>query len=498
MATLSEDRQVLNYIGGEWRRSSAAARLDVFNPATAEVIATVPLSPAEEVDEAARTAAEAFVEWRQTPPVDRVQYLFRLKMLLEDHLDDLARTITTECGKTYAESAGELRRGIENVEVACGIPVLMQGYSSEDIARGIDETLIRQPVGVVAAITPFNFPGMIPLWFLPYAVACGNTIILKPSEKVPLTVQKLMRLIEESGLPRGVVNVVNGAKDTVDALLDHPLVRAVSSVGSTPVARYIYSRAAANGKRAQCQGGAKNPVIVMPDADLDLAARTIAEAAFGCAGQRCLAASTAITVADARETFTPAIAALAASRRIGYGLDEGVEMGPVIRAESKARIESLIQQGVDEGASLVIDGRRARISGYERGYFIKPTILEDVNPEGEVARTEIFGPVLTLLAARDIDEAIALVNRHSYGNMACLFTQSGAAARKFRYAAQVGNIGINLGVAAPMAFFPFSGWKESFFGDLHGQGRDAIEFYTEKKVVIERWPDGSRPVSRAR
>jgi malonate-semialdehyde dehydrogenase (acetylating)/methylmalonate-semialdehyde dehydrogenase len=479
--------QLLNYVNGEWCRSSASAHLNILNPATAEVLATMPLSPAAEVDVAARAAAHAFREWRQTPAGERVQYLFKLKTLLEENLDDLARTITNECGKTYTESAGELRRGIENVEVACGIPTLMQGFYSEDIARGIDEILIRQPVGVVAAITPFNFPGMIPLWFLPYAIACGNTFILKPSDKTPMTAQKICAVLEQTGLPKGVVNLVNGAKETVDALLDHPEVRAVSFVGSTPVAKSVYSRATANGKRAQCQGGAKNPLLILPDADLEEVVRVAADSAFGCAGQRCLAASLAITVGDAKSAFTSAMADVAVSRKVGYGLDEGVEMGPVIRTESRERIERLIQTGVDEGARVVVDGRQARIPSYEKGYFVKPTILTDVTPDSIVAQTEIFGPVLSVLAARDIDEAIALVNRHRYGNMACLFTRSGAAARKFRYAAQVGNIGINVGVAAPMAFFPFCGWKESFFGDLHGQGRDAVEFYTEKKVVVERW-----------
>jgi malonate-semialdehyde dehydrogenase (acetylating)/methylmalonate-semialdehyde dehydrogenase len=348
--------------------------------------------------------------------------------------------------------------------------------------------MIRQPVGVVAAVTPFNFPGMIPLWFLPYAIACGNTFVLKPSEKVPMTMQKVFALLEQAGLPAGVVNLVNGAKEAVDALLDHPTVRAISFVGSTPVARYVYGRAAANGKRAQCQGGAKNPIIVLPDADVDAATRIAADSAFGCAGQRCLASSVAITVGEAGRVFSEAIADAARSRVVGYGLDRDVQMGPVITVESKARIEALIEAGAREGATVFVDGRGARIRGHEKGHFIRPTILTGVNPAGEIARTEIFGPVLSLMHVKDVDEAIELVNRSKFGNQACLFTRSAAAARKFRYEAEVGNIGINLGVAAPMAFFPFSGWKDSFFGDLHGQGRDAVEFYTEKKVVVERWP----------
>ena len=478
-----------NYINGQWRASNATEYLDVVNPATAEVLVKVPLSPASEVDQAASAAAEAFVSWRRTPPTERVQYLFKLKNLLEEHFDDLARTITLECGKTLAESKGELRRAIENVEVACGIPILMQGTNLEDVAKGIDEMMIRQPIGVAAVIAPFNFPGMIPFWFLPYAIACGNTYIVKPSEKVPLTMQKVFSLLEQTGLPKGVVNLVNGSKEVVDAILDHPTIRAISFVGSTPVAKYVYSRAAANGKRAQCQGGAKNPLIVLPDADMEMTTRITADSAFGCAGQRCLAASVAVTVGEARHTFTEAIAETAKSRVVGNGLDERVQMGPVITAQSKARIEGLIQKGADEGATVLVDGRYPDISGYEQGNFIRPTILQNVEQTTEIARTEIFGPVLSLIHLDTIDDAIALVNSGQWGNMACLFTSSGAAARQFRYEAEAGNIGINIGVAAPMAFFPFSGWKDSFFGDLHGQSHHAVEFFTQTKVVIERWPN---------
>jgi malonate-semialdehyde dehydrogenase (acetylating)/methylmalonate-semialdehyde dehydrogenase len=482
-------QEVLNCVGGELKRPRGAESLPVYDPATGEVIAHTSVSTPGDVDEAVRAAAAAFEEWRRTPATERMQYLFRLKQLLEENLDDLARTVTRECGKTYWEAVGELRRGVENVEVACGIPSLMQGYNNEDISRGIDEHLYRQPLGVVAAITPFNFPGMIPLWFLPYAIACGNTFILKPSEKVPLTAQKIVRLVERTGLPAGVVNVVNGNRETVDAICDHPRIRAVSFVGSTPVARYVYTRAAANGKRAQCQGGAKNPVIVMPDADWDLVPRVVAESAFGCAGQRCLAGSLALVVGEAKQPFLEAVAEVARSMRVGSGLETDVQMGPVIRAESKTRIEGLIAEGAREGASIVVDGRGSPVPGYEDGFFVRPTILDGVPPDGVIARTEIFGPVLALVDVRTIDEAIELVNRQHYGNMACLFTRSGAAARKFRYEAQVGNIGINIGVAAPMAFYPFCGMKDSFFGDLHGQGRDAVEFYTDKKVVVERWPE---------
>ena len=477
-----------NHVAGAWSAPAAGRRLPVVNPATGATLAEAPMSGPAEVDRAVEAAAGAFPEWRRTPAGDRVQVLFKAKTLLEAQLDLLARTITSECGKTLAEAKGELRRGIENIEVACGIPLMMQGVNSEDIARGIDEMMIRQPLGVVGVITPFNFPAMIPLWFLPYAIACGNTVVLKPSEKTPLTAVRLVTLFQEAGLPPGVINLVHGGKEAVDALCDHPKVRAISFVGSSTVARHVYSRAAASGKRVQCQGGAKNPVVVLPDADMEMTGTIVADSAFGCAGQRCLATSLALTVGDARESFTEIMVAAAKSRKVGSGLADGIQMGPVISAESRGRIEGLISSGLAEGASALVDGRGARIEGLEGGTFVRPTILRDVPPGGTIAQTEIFGPVLGLVHLRTVDEAIDLINKSAFGNQACLFTRSGASARKFRYEAQVGNLGINLGVAAPIAMFPFSGWKGSFFGDLHGQGRDAVEFYTDKKVVIERWP----------
>ena len=488
---MTQKQELLNFVNGQWQRSDSADALDVYNPATGAAIATVGLSPAAEVDAAVRAGLDAYAEWRETPVVDRIQPLFRLKMLLEEHLDDMGRILTEECGKTFAESVGEIRRGIENVEVACGTPSLMQGWNNEDIARGIDEHMFRQPLGVVAAITPFNFPGMIPLWFLPYAVATGNCFILKPSEKVPMTTQKLFALIEEAGFPPGVVQLVNGGAETVNAILDHPDIRAISFVGSTAVAKYIYSRATANGKRAQCQGGAKNPVVIMPDANIESTTQMMGDSAFGCAGQRCLAVSVAVTVGEAKDPFTEGIADLAASRKVGYGLDEATEMGPVITHESKQRIEGLIEAGAQEGARVLVDGRQKSVAGYDDGYWVFPTVLDAVEPTSQIARTEIFGPVLSLMHADTIEDAIALINDRSvsaYGNMACLFTSSGAVARQFRHEVDSGNIGINIGVAAPMAFFPFSGWNESFFGDLHAQSRHGIEFYTQTKVVVERWP----------
>ncbi|MBK9007951.1 MAG: CoA-acylating methylmalonate-semialdehyde dehydrogenase [Anaerolineae bacterium] len=480
--------EILNYINNQWTKPSTKEYFDVINPATGQIIAKTPLGTKADVDSAARAASEALPAWRRTPVNDRVQYLFKLRNLMHENADEIGRLITNEAGKTFEEAKAEMVRAYENIEVACGMPMMMKGEFVEDIATGIDELMIRQPVGVCATIAPFNFPGMIPFWYLPYALAAGNTYIIKPSEKVPMTMQFIMKLIEQVGFPKGVVNLVNGAKDVVDAILEHPSIRAVTFVGSTNVAKYIYATAAAHGKRVQAQGGAKNPVIVLPDADMDMATKIIADSAFGCAGQRCLAVSFAVTVGSARSTFSEAICDAASSRVVGYGLDSGVQMGPVINAASKARVESLIGLGIKEGASLPVDGRGVSIPGYEAGNFVRPTILADVPRGSEIAKTEIFGPVLSLMHVETVDEAIELVNSGQYGNQASLFTSSGSAARKFRYEAEAGNIGINIGVAAPMAFFPFSGWKDSFFGDMHGQGMDAVEFFTQKKVVVERWP----------
>ena len=481
------ETKIPNYINGEWVESSAREWSDVINPATAEILSRVPLSDSAEVSKAIDAAAAAFPAWRRTPPEDRIQPLFKLKVLLEEHIDDISRIITQENGKTFTEAKAEMRRAIENVEVACGIPMMMQGYNLEDVARGIDEMMRRQPLGVVAAIVPFNFPGMIAFWFLPYAIATGNTFIIKPSERVPLTLRYIFELLEKTGLPKGVVNLVNGGKVAVDTLLDDPRVRAISFVGSTPVARYIYARAGANGKRAQCQGGAKNHVIVLPDADMQMATQIISDSAFGCAGQRCLAVSVAVTIGEAQKTFRDAIADSASKLKVGNGLEDGVQMGPVITRQSKERIESLIGAGEKQGAKVLLDGRNTKIPKHESGNFVKPTILDGLPATSELAHTEIFGPVLSLIHANDMDEAIAWLERNPYGNQASLFTSSGSSARRFRYEAPAGNIGINIGVAAPMAYFPFSGWKDSFFGILHGQGRDSVEFYTEQKVVVERW-----------
>ena len=479
----------LNHVGGGWQQSGGADFLDVHNPATAAAIGRVALSTGRDLDAAVAAAATALREWRNTPVEDRIQPLFRLKALLDQHTGDLARVITEENGKTLAESEGELKRAIENVEVACGTPTLMQGDFLEDVAAGIDELMIRQPVGVCAIICPFNFPAMIPFWFLPYALACGNTCIVKPSERTPLTMRAVFELLDQAGFPPGAANLVNGDRRVVDAILEHPGIAAVSFVGSTPVARHVYAAASAAGKRVQAQGGAKNPIVVLPDADIGMTGAIAADSAFGCAGQRCLAASLAITVGDAADPFVETMGQIAESRVVGNGLRDGVEMGPVITQQSRERIEGLIGAAAGEGAQIVVDGRGRTVDGHAGGSFVGPTLLRGVPPAGTTAATEIFGPVLGVMEAPDVDAAISLVNSGRYGNMACLFTGSGAAARRFRHEADVGNIGVNLGVAAPMAFFPFSGWRDSFFGTLHGQGKHAIEFFTQTKVVVERWPE---------
>ena len=478
-----------NYINGQWVDSKSRVLLDVINPATGQVIVKVPAGSSEDIRDAAESAHIASKTWRNTPATQRVQYLFKMKQVLEANTNLIAEICTKESGKTYAESKAEMIRAVENIEVACGIPTLMQSAFSEDIATGVDEFVIRQPLGVGACISPFNFPIMIPFWFMPYAIACGNTYIVKPSEKVPMTMTKIFELFESLNLPKGVLNMVHGGRETVDAILEHPFIPAISFVGSTPVAKHVYQTGTLNGKRVQAQGGAKNAVVVMPDADEETTVRIITDSAFGCAGQRCLAASVVITVGKSAETIPAKLIAMARTKKTGYGMASDVDMGPVITKESKDRIETLIQTGIGEGAELLLDGRDVLVPGFEEGYFIGPTILGNVSTKSQVYTTEIFGPVLSIIHVDTLDEAIETINQNRYGNSACIFTRSGAAARKFRHQTLAGNIGVNIGVAAPMAFFPFSGWKESFFGDLHGQSAHAVEFYTQTKVVIERWHD---------
>jgi len=476
-----------NYIGGEWRAARGSGTLQVRDPASLEPLGAVPLSGADDVEAAVRAARGAFQDWRRTPAVDRVRVLFRLKALLESAKDELAVSLTREHGKNLVETRNEIQRGIENLEHACGIPSLMMGETLEDIAPGIDCETVRQPLGVFAVIAPYNFPVMIPLWFWPYAVATGNTVVLKPSEQDPLTHQRIVELAAEAGLPPGVLNVVHGAQDAVSAILDHPDIRGVSFVGSSATARMVYARAAAAGKRVQALGGAKNHMVVLPDADPDVVTSAITQSVFGSAGQRCLAGSVVVGVGDAYAPMREGLLDAAATVRLGHGLDEGTDMGPVISALHRERVERFIAGGSREGARLVMDGRSPHVERYPDGHWIGPTIFEDVGPDMEIGREEVFGPVMGLTRAGSLDEAVALIERNRYGNATSIFTTSGRAAREFRYRAGISMIGVNIGVAAPMAFFPFGGARGSFYGDLKAQGRDAIEFYTDKRVVISRW-----------
>jgi malonate-semialdehyde dehydrogenase (acetylating)/methylmalonate-semialdehyde dehydrogenase len=479
--------EILNYIDGQWIRPTGRDSLPVVDPATGERLGTVSLSSGADVAAAVAAGARAFPAWRNTPVGDRIQVLFRLRTLLEAHLGELAELMSREHGKTRDESAGELKRGIESITHACAIPTLMMGETLENIASGIDCETIRQPLGVFAVVTPYNFPVMIPLWFWPFAVATGNTVVLKPSERDPLTHQRVVELAAQAGLPPGVLNVVHGDQGAVEALLDHPEVRGVSFVGSSAVARTLYARAAASGKRVQALGGAKNHMIVLPDADLDAAAESVVSSAYGAAGQRCLAGSVIVGVGEAYGPMRERVLDGAASLRLGRGLDAGVTMGPVISRPHRERVASYVAQGDRVGATLVMDGRGVTVSSYPEGHWFGPTVFENVQPEMSIGREEIFGPVAGLTRVESLAEAIALVHRNPYGNAISLYTTSGAAAREFRYRAGISMIGINSGVVAPMAFFPFGGSRGSFYGDLKAQGKDAIEFYTDKRVVISKW-----------
>lgn len=476
-----------NYIGGEWVASATERFLEVRNPALDEVIARVPLSTPEEVDRAVAAAQSAFEPWRRLPVQVRARYLLRLRDLVEQHFDDLARTIVQEHGKTLEEARGEMQRTLENIEAAAGMFASLMGYHTPQIADGIDEECILEPVGVFCCIAPFNFPAMIPSWFFPYALVAGNTYIVKPSEICPITQTRLFELIQQAGFPPGVINLVHGGKEVVDALLAHPGIAGVSFVGSTPVAKYVYATATAHGKRAQCHGGAKNALVVMPDADLERTVPAILSSAFGSAGQRCLAGSLVIAVGEIHRPLTEALVEGASRIRVGYGLEEGVQMGPVVSRKALERIHRYIEIGLQEEADLLLDGRGIRVPGYPKGYFIGPTIFDRVEPSMTIACEEIFGPVLGIISVRDLEEALTIINRSSYGNAASLFTRDGKAAREFKLRVRAGNVGINIGVAAPIAPYPFAGQKNSFFGDLHGQGMDTLYFFTDRKVVITRW-----------
>ena len=476
-----------NYIGGAWVAPAAADYLDLTNPATGEQLGRVPLSGAREVDQAVAAAQTAFLKWREVPPVVRARYLFKLKFLIEEQFDDIAATVTRENGKTLDEARGSVRRGIENVEHACGIPTLMMGKALEDVAAGIDCEYIRQPLGVFAAITPFNFPAMVPCWFWPYAIATGNTFILKPSEQVPFSPTRIVELAHEAGIPAGVLNLVHGGKEAVNALLAHPGIAGISFVGSSPVAKYVYQEAGKYGKRVQALGGAKNHIIVMPDADLDRAVANVTESMFGCAGQRCLAGSVVVAAGKAYEPFRERLLSAARDLRLGYGLEPGVSMGPVVSAKHKEKVLSYVEAGRKDGATLLLDGRASKVEKHPRGHFVGPTVFDGVQPDMTIGKEEIFGPVASVSHVSNLDEGIEMVHRSGFANATSIFTQSGKAAREFRYRVGVSMIGVNIGVAAPMAFFPFGGTKGSFFGDLKAHGKDSVEFYTDKKVVISRW-----------
>lgn len=483
-------------IGGNWQESSATEFGDVFNPSTGEKIARVPMGGTEDVDRAVEAAHKAFLEWREVPIVERARVMFKFKALLDEHYEEIARCVTREHGKTLPEARASVQRAIEVVEFACGIPSLITGESIENIARNVDCETVRHPLGVCVGITPFNFPAMVPLWMYPIAITCGNTFVLKPSEKVPLSSLLIAELLLKAGVPKGVFNIVHGGKDCVNALLNHEKVKAISFVGSTAIAKYIYEVGTKNGKRVQSAGGAKNHIIIMPDADMEQTVQALSASAFGCAGERCMAGSLAIPVGEAADALLPQLAEAASSMKVGRTdlVDSQPDMGPVITADHLNRIRSLVDKGDSEGAKVLVDGRKVKVKDAPEGFFFGPTIIDNAKPEMTVVREEIFGPVLSVVRAKTIEDAIELGNACPYGNGAVIFTQSGRAAREFKHRFNAGMIGINVGVPAPMAWFPFTGWNASFFGDLHIQGREGIQFYTQQKMTMTRWfapKDGS-------
>jgi malonate-semialdehyde dehydrogenase (acetylating)/methylmalonate-semialdehyde dehydrogenase len=480
-----------NYVGGRWTPAADGEQLDVTNPATGEVLVRVPLSSAAELDAAVDAARAALPAWRDVSVIQRARHLCALREGLDARREDLAQSVTTEMGKTIADARAEVARMIEMVECACAIPTTMQGRVIEDVSRGVDCETVRQPVGVCAAVGPFNFPAMVPFWFLPFAIGCGNAFILKPSEQVPMTQQIAFEVLDGLGLPPGVVNLVNGGREVVEGILGHPGIDAVSFVGSAPVARIVYERAAQTGKRVQALGGAKNHMVAMPDAVVDKTVDGIIGSAFGAAGQRCMAGSVLVTVGEAHERLMPTLIERTVALTVGDGHDESIDVGPVISPSACERIGAAVERGLGDGAELLVDGRQPEVSG--GGSFIGPTILGGVEPEMELAREEIFGPVLSVIEVETLEEAIEAVNASRFGNGVSIFTESGAAVRRFRHDVGAGMVGVNIGVAAPVAFFPFSGWKDSFLGDLHAHGPDAVEFFTRKKTVTSRFfSDGQR------
>jgi malonate-semialdehyde dehydrogenase (acetylating) / methylmalonate-semialdehyde dehydrogenase len=476
------------FIGGEWLEVNSVPGSPVFNPSTGDVIAETPMCTAQHVNAAVDAAAAAFPSWMETPPVERARIFFKFKTLLEENFEDLVRCNTREHGKTLVESRGDVKRGIEMVEFACGVPSLLMGENLENIARGIDCDTIRQPLGVCVGITPFNFPAMVPLWMYPTAIVCGNTFVLKPSEKVPLTAIKIAKLLEQAGLPKGVLNLVHGGRECVDALLTHPKVKAISFVGSTPIAKYIFEVGTKHGKRVQSNGGAKNFVFLMPDADVENSVRGVIEAAYGCAGERCMAGSTAVVIGDAANKVLPPLVDAVKAIKVGRtDIETQPNMGPVITRQHQDRVSQLIEIGAKEGAKIAADGRSVKVDGAPNGFFLGATILDQVQSGMTVAKEEIFGPVLNVMRFDDLDSAIELANKSPYGNGASIFTRSGKAAREFKHRINCGMVGINIGVPASMAWFPFNGWNDSFFGDLHMQGKEGVQFFTQQKVTTTRW-----------
>ncbi|MFH0881815.1 MAG: CoA-acylating methylmalonate-semialdehyde dehydrogenase [bacterium] len=485
--TRSHVSLIRNYINGKFVESSSTTLLDVLNPATGGCIARVPLSTDEELNAAVAAAKAAFPQWRRTPPLERSRYFFHLKTIFEDRFEEASRILATENGKTLAESRGSVRRAIENIEVAAGIPSLMQGESLEDVSAGIDTVAFRRPIGVFAAITPFNFPFMVPLWFLPYAIACGNTFVLKPSEQVPMSAAFVYEILDAIGLPPGVVNLVNGAKNIVDGICTHPDIAGVSFVGSSPVARHVYRLAGEHGKRVQALGGAKNFFVVTADCDLDFAAENILASGFGCAGERCLATSVLLVEEKIYGDLRAKLVEGAKKIVVGNGLDEKIVVGPVVSAKHKEKVLSYIEKGIEEKAELILDGRNVVVKGYEGGFYVGPTIFDKVTPDMTIAREEIFGPVLSMIRIKDLKEAFSIIDQHPLANTTSIFTNSGKSAREFQYNVDASMIGINIGVPAPMSFFSFGGAKKSFFGDRKAHGRESIDFYTDRKVIISRW-----------
>jgi len=487
-ATLSENDEVQNYVDGAWHTPSSDDGHAVVNPATGEELAYLPFSDADDLDAAVAASNAAFEEWRQRAVEDRIQPLFRLKQLLDENIDDLAELLVREHGKTLDEARGEIRRGIQNVEVACGMPKMMQAGNLAHAAPDIDESAVREPLGTFVGITPFNFPAMISLWFLPHAVATGNSFILKPSEQDPLVTQRIFELVDEAGFPDGVVQLVHGGPDTVNAILEHDGIEGVSFVGSTPIARHIYETAAANGKRVQAQGGAKNHIIVTESADLEYAAEKTVSSACACAGERCLSNDVMVVEDAVYDEFVDQMVEKTRAQTVGYGLDDGVDIGAIISEEHVETVRGYIESGVEEGAELLVDGREVTVDDYD-GNFVGPSLFSEVTPDMTIAREEHFGPIMGLTRVEDFDEAVEVVNKSEFGNAASLFTDSGHKANRFKHEVEAGNLGVNLGTAAPMAFFSFGGRKDSFFGDLHAQGQDMVNFYTDKMSYIERWPN---------